>query len=193
MTAGLQAGRHAVFAELRDPVCFDGGWRNHRTGAQPGRGRGDLRRTHPDLRSALDGRSARIAPGGRPPRRRGARGGVRPGPRAPAQRRDAHGIRDARTSSARPSRGPAWSPTTAPSWRSTPTPPIRTTSPPPDAIRRIHMRRSGCCSIMWAKLDQPGAVYYDITWTHFCGETRRTTCSASSRRSRARAMPRSSA
>jgi len=24
---------------------------------------------------------------------------------------------------------------------------------------------------MWAKLDQPGAVYYDITWTHFCGVT----------------------
>ena len=23
---------------------------------------------------------------------------------------------------------------------------------------------------MWAKLDQPGAVYYDITWTGFCGE-----------------------
>jgi len=23
---------------------------------------------------------------------------------------------------------------------------------------------------MWAKLDQPGAVYYDITWTAFCGE-----------------------
>jgi Xaa-Pro aminopeptidase len=23
---------------------------------------------------------------------------------------------------------------------------------------------------MWAKLDQPDAVYYDITWTHFCGE-----------------------
>ena len=24
---------------------------------------------------------------------------------------------------------------------------------------------------MWAKLDQPGAVYYDITWTYFCGAT----------------------
>jgi Xaa-Pro aminopeptidase len=24
---------------------------------------------------------------------------------------------------------------------------------------------------MWAKLDQPGAVYYDITWTHFCGDS----------------------
>jgi Xaa-Pro dipeptidase len=24
---------------------------------------------------------------------------------------------------------------------------------------------------MWAKLDQPGAVYYDITWTAFCGAT----------------------
>jgi Xaa-Pro dipeptidase len=23
---------------------------------------------------------------------------------------------------------------------------------------------------MWAKLDRPGAVYYDITWTHFCGD-----------------------
>ena len=22
---------------------------------------------------------------------------------------------------------------------------------------------------MWAKLDQPDAVYYDITWTGFCG------------------------
>ena len=25
---------------------------------------------------------------------------------------------------------------------------------------------------MWAKLDQPGAVYYDITWTGVCGEPR---------------------
>jgi Xaa-Pro aminopeptidase len=24
---------------------------------------------------------------------------------------------------------------------------------------------------MWAKLDRPGAVYYDITWTAFCGDT----------------------
>ena len=24
---------------------------------------------------------------------------------------------------------------------------------------------------MWAKLDQPGAVYYDITWTAFCGDS----------------------
>jgi Xaa-Pro aminopeptidase len=23
---------------------------------------------------------------------------------------------------------------------------------------------------MWAKLNQPGAVYYDITWTAFCGD-----------------------
>jgi Xaa-Pro aminopeptidase len=23
---------------------------------------------------------------------------------------------------------------------------------------------------MWAKLDRPGAVYYDITWTAFCGD-----------------------
>ncbi|MBV9081707.1 MAG: M24 family metallopeptidase [Acidobacteriaceae bacterium] len=23
---------------------------------------------------------------------------------------------------------------------------------------------------MWAKLDQPGAVFYDITWTGYCGE-----------------------
>ena len=23
---------------------------------------------------------------------------------------------------------------------------------------------------MWAKLDQPGAVFYDITWTGFCGD-----------------------
>src|ERR1035438_10889258 len=23
---------------------------------------------------------------------------------------------------------------------------------------------------MWAKLDQPEAVYYDITWTGFCGD-----------------------
>ncbi len=24
---------------------------------------------------------------------------------------------------------------------------------------------------MWAKLDQPDAVYYDITWTAFCGDS----------------------
>jgi Xaa-Pro aminopeptidase len=24
---------------------------------------------------------------------------------------------------------------------------------------------------LWAKLDRPGSVYYDITWTYFCGET----------------------
>jgi len=23
---------------------------------------------------------------------------------------------------------------------------------------------------MWAKLDRPEAVYYDITWTGFCGD-----------------------
>src|SRR5262245_66323159 len=23
---------------------------------------------------------------------------------------------------------------------------------------------------LWAKLDRPGSVYYDITWTYFCGE-----------------------
>jgi Xaa-Pro aminopeptidase len=29
---------------------------------------------------------------------------------------------------------------------------------------------------MWAKLDQPGAVYYDITWTGFCGEAPEEIC-----------------
>jgi Xaa-Pro aminopeptidase len=24
---------------------------------------------------------------------------------------------------------------------------------------------------LWAKLDRPGSVYYDITWTYFCGDT----------------------
>src|SRR5579885_2788880 len=24
---------------------------------------------------------------------------------------------------------------------------------------------------MWAKLDQPGSIYYDITWTGYCGDT----------------------
>src|SRR5262245_24533978 len=24
---------------------------------------------------------------------------------------------------------------------------------------------------LWAKLDRPRAVYYDITWTHYCGDT----------------------
>ncbi|MEO8025361.1 MAG: M24 family metallopeptidase [Bryobacteraceae bacterium] len=33
--------------------------------------------------------------------------------------------------------------------------------------------RPGDCVLidLWAKLDQPDAVYYDITWTGFCGET----------------------
>ena len=28
---------------------------------------------------------------------------------------------------------------------------------------------------MWAKLDQPGSVFYDITWTGFCGDAARNT------------------
>lgn len=34
------------------------------------------------------------------------------------------------------------------------------------------IRRGDCVLIdLWAKLDQPDSVYYDITWTGFCGET----------------------
>jgi Xaa-Pro dipeptidase len=42
--------------------------------------------------------------------------------------------------------------------------------PRPD--RTSHIQRGDLVLIdLWAKLSQPGAVYYDITWTGFCGET----------------------
>jgi Xaa-Pro aminopeptidase len=41
----------------------------------------------------------------------------------------------------------------------------------PSAERHSAMARGDLVLIdMWAKLDRPGAVYYDITWTGFCGE-----------------------
>ncbi|MEK7409103.1 MAG: M24 family metallopeptidase [Acidobacteriota bacterium] len=40
----------------------------------------------------------------------------------------------------------------------------------PQAARHREIRRGDCVLIdLWAKLDQPDAVYYDITWTGFCG------------------------
>src|SRR5579871_767186 len=40
--------------------------------------------------------------------------------------------------------------------------------PTPDGSREI--RKGDALLIdMWAKLDRPGAVFYDITWTGFCG------------------------
>ena len=43
---------------------------------------------------------------------------------------------------------------------------------------------------MWAKLDQPGAVYYDITWTGFCGDApHRPRCATSSTSCATRATP----
>lgn len=40
----------------------------------------------------------------------------------------------------------------------------------PSADRSAEIRKGDAVLIdMWAKLDQPGAVYYDITWTGFCG------------------------
>ena len=42
--------------------------------------------------------------------------------------------------------------------------------PGPKGSRRIE---SGCVLLidLWAKLDQPHSVYYDITWTGYCGQT----------------------
>jgi Xaa-Pro aminopeptidase len=41
----------------------------------------------------------------------------------------------------------------------------------PSAERHSPIRRGDLVLIdMWAKLDRPDAVYYDITWTGFCGE-----------------------
>jgi Xaa-Pro dipeptidase len=42
--------------------------------------------------------------------------------------------------------------------------------PKQDACSEIH-RGDLVLIDMWAKLDQPNAVYYDITWTGFCGPT----------------------
>ena len=50
-----------------------------------------------------------------------------------------------------------------------PTRPIRTTSPA-KAKRRPIQSGDWVLLDMWAKLDQPDAVYYDITWTAFCGD-----------------------
>jgi len=40
--------------------------------------------------------------------------------------------------------------------------------PEADRSREIH-KGDAVLIDMWAKLDQPGAVYYDITWSGFCG------------------------
>ena len=41
----------------------------------------------------------------------------------------------------------------------------------PDEKRSLPIRDGDFVLIdLWAKLDAPGAVYYDITWTGFCGE-----------------------
>ena len=40
----------------------------------------------------------------------------------------------------------------------------------PEAERHSEIHKGDAVLIdMWAKLDQPGAVYYDITWTGYCG------------------------
>jgi Xaa-Pro dipeptidase len=41
--------------------------------------------------------------------------------------------------------------------------------PTPESFAEIHMGDLLLLDL-WAKLDQPEAVYYDITWTHFLGE-----------------------
>lgn len=42
----------------------------------------------------------------------------------------------------------------------------------PEAQRSRDIRKGDAVLIdMWAKLDQPSAVFYDITWTGFCGST----------------------
>jgi Xaa-Pro dipeptidase len=42
----------------------------------------------------------------------------------------------------------------------------------PSADRTAYIQRGDVLLIdLWAKLNTPGAVYYDITWTGFCGET----------------------
>lgn len=42
----------------------------------------------------------------------------------------------------------------------------------PTADRHSEIRRGDLVLIdLWAKFDRPGAVYYDITWTGFCGPT----------------------
>ena len=113
---------------------------------------------------------AGIASGSRPARGQGARRGLRADPRAHAQRRAAAGSRGARTSCAkgfadaglltdqRPDRGLQCQRVAT-----------RTTSRAQSVTSPI---KTGDWVLldMWAKLDQPGAVYYDITWTAFCGD-----------------------
>ena len=42
----------------------------------------------------------------------------------------------------------------------------------PEAASSLPIRKGDAVLIdMWAKLDRPGAVYYDITWTGYCGAT----------------------
>jgi len=42
----------------------------------------------------------------------------------------------------------------------------------PEAEGSLSIRKGDAVLIdMWAKLDRPGAVYYDITWTGYCGST----------------------
>ena len=70
--------------------------------------------------------------------------------------------------SARPCAAKAWSGRTAPTSASTPTAPTRTTSPPPSSSAPI---REGDFVLIdiWGRVDKPGSVFYDITWTGVVG------------------------
>ena len=110
-----------------------------------------------------------IAPGSRPPRGPRARRSLRADPRAHAQRRAApgsgseelhsRGLRQGRPGHrSRPHRGRE---------RQRLQPALR-------ADRGSQLRRSapaiGCCSICGPSSTSPAPVYYDITWTGFCGD-----------------------
>ena len=110
-----------------------------------------------------------IASGSGPARGQGSRRGLRTDPRAHAQRRAAAGSRG---EGFRPRgfrrRGPADRQRTDCGLQRQRLA-IRITSRAPSVTSPI---QSGDWVLldMWAKLDQPGAVYYDITWTAFCGD-----------------------
>ena len=123
------------------------------------------------VRSALDGRGTRIAPGSGPPRGPGARGRRSTMIR---ERDPERGIRCARSKSSNscakdlPSAG-----------LFTDHGPIvgvnaNASNPHYEPTEEVHAPIHGGDFVlldMWAKLDQPGSVYYDITWT---GVLRRT-------------------
>ena len=165
LTPGMKRVAMQYSPTVRHALCRDGGCRHGRTGAQPGRRGGQLRRADPDVRSALDAASS-------------SRSHLEAGRRVDKVRAAAFDLIRERTRNGAPltemevkhfvregfaERGPGHR-SRPDRRRAMPTRRTRTTSRPRSVTAPIH-NGDFVLLDMWAKLDQPDAVYYDITWT----------------------------